>query len=179
MSSHGANPKNFKRDNVVAIGLSHFSWLLTRKYVIILQWLRYCKHPNCPLTKFLITHLWLMTYKHFSCSSNIPHTHKSIELAVYWWVIKFSLVFITELIIVTDDSRLKVMMLPPQEEHDLSSTLPHLHMKVTECLGRELIPCNHVAVHFIHFKMMYLGLCFLCFRSKIIYCISMIPKQRN
>ena len=138
MSSHGANPKNFKRDNMVAIGLSHFSWLLTRKYVIILQWLRYCKHPNCPLTMFLITHLWLMTYKHFSCSSNIPHAHKSIELAVYWWVIKFSLVFITELIIVTDDARLKVMMLPPQEEHDLSSTLPHLHMKVTECLGREI-----------------------------------------
>lgn len=36
---------------------------------------------------------------------------------------------INELIIVTDDARLKVMMLPPQEEHDLSSTLPHLHMK--------------------------------------------------
>lgn len=138
MSSHGANPKNFKRVTWLPLGYHISLGLLTRKYVIILQWLRYCKHPNCPLTKFLITHLWLMTYKHFSCSSNIPHTHKSIELAVYWWVIKFSLVFITELIIVTDDARLKVMMLPPQEEHDLSSTLPHLHMKVTECLGREI-----------------------------------------
>lgn len=43
---------------------------------------------------------------------------------------------INELVIATEDSRLKLLMLPPQEDHDLSSTLPHLHLKtevVLEC----------------------------------------------
>ena len=34
------------------------------------------------------------------------------------------------MVIATEDSRLKVLMLPPQEDHELSSTLPHLHLKV-------------------------------------------------
>jgi len=36
---------------------------------------------------------------------------------------------INELVIATEDSRLKVLMLPPQEDHELPSTLPHLHLK--------------------------------------------------
>lgn len=42
---------------------------------------------------------------------------------------------INEIIIVTDDSRLQVMMLPPQEEYNQSSTLPHLHIKAEAILG--------------------------------------------
>jgi len=37
---------------------------------------------------------------------------------------------INELVIATEDSRLKVLMVPPQEDHELPSTLPHLHLKV-------------------------------------------------
>ncbi|PFX31386.1 hypothetical protein AWC38_SpisGene3814 [Stylophora pistillata] len=42
---------------------------------------------------------------------------------------------INEIIIVTDDSRLQVMMLPPQEEYNQSSTLPHLLIKAEAILG--------------------------------------------
>lgn len=36
---------------------------------------------------------------------------------------------INEVIIVTEDSRLQILMLPPQEDHEMLSTLPHLHIK--------------------------------------------------
>ncbi|KAL9974789.1 hypothetical protein ACROYT_G011872 [Oculina patagonica] len=54
---------------------------------------------------------------------------------------------INELIIATEDSRLKVLMLPPQEEHDLSSTLPHLHLKAEVVLeGSSSKPAFPVAL---------------------------------
>ena len=38
--------------------------------------------------------------------------------------------FITEVILATEDGRLQIHMLPPKEDHEPSFTLPHLHMKV-------------------------------------------------
>ena len=34
------------------------------------------------------------------------------------------------MILATEDGRLQIHMLPPQEDHEPSFTLPHLHMKV-------------------------------------------------